>query len=328
MANLRRLWGTTQPHRQLLCADQRFYRLQIPNFDTTRSIVTERRIRLLREASQAFSINSNTVSLFRKVCEATEELPDDLPLVAIYDCSASDEERDNSADNSSTGEMAISQANSEVGRASGDHEKEDGGTSTFTRAAVVGIRPDSKVFPIEIPQAKAGEDAGTIGTKDEFLTRFREIEKHHKQIVLDKEDLETFADQLDKTQTGDQIETLVMIPLKTVDNALRAIAIVGLNPRQRLDADYQVFLDLWKAQLDHGLTSVRLVNEEIRRARFMSALIKRKNEELHQLLAARTQELRDSEMKFATMASISPVGIWRANPECVDGVRVSSPWVS
>lgn len=42
----------------------------------------------------------------------------------------------------------------------------------------------------------------------------------------------------------------------------------------------------------------------------MAALNRRKNEELQTLLEARTQELRSSESRFQTMASISPVGIF------------------
>lgn len=101
----------------------------------------------------------------------------------------------------------------------------------------------------------------------------------------------------------------------TLDDNLRAVAIVGLNPRKAFDDDYQIFLDLFKAQVSHGVTSIRLINEEIRRSRFFAALIKRKNEELHTMLEARTVELRASELKFHKMAEISPAGIWTATPE-------------
>lgn len=65
-----------------------------PNFDTTKSVVTERRIRLLREASQAFTLNSHPASLYRRVCQSVAKEPDDIPLLVFYDCSAADDERD------------------------------------------------------------------------------------------------------------------------------------------------------------------------------------------------------------------------------------------
>jgi hypothetical protein len=102
-----------------------------------------------------------------------------------------------------------------------------------------------------------------------------------------------------------------------MDDALRAIVVIGLNPRRPVDAAYKVFLELFQAQVSHGITSIRLIREEVRRARFFAALVKRKNDELHQLLEAKTEDLRSSELRFLRMAEDSPLGIWMANPQCI-----------
>lgn len=104
--------------------------------------------------------------------------------------------------------------------------------------------------------------------------------------------------------------SLLLHSITTSDDTVRGICIVGLNPRKAYSEDYQVFLDLFQAQVNHGVTSIRLVGEELRRSRFFAALIKRKNEELHVVLDARTEELRTSEQKFVKMAEICPSGIW------------------
>lgn len=97
-----------------------------------------------------------------------------------------------------------------------------------------------------------------------------------------------------------------------------------------------MFLELLQAQISHGITSIRLIREEVRRARFFAALVKRKNDELHQLLeqrqashyrrivmlpliviACQQEELRTSELRFLRMSEISPLGIWSATPESV-----------
>lgn len=101
--------------------------------------------------------------------------------------------------------------------------------------------------------------------------------------------------------------------ITTSDDTVRGICIVGLNPRKAYSEDYQVFLDLFQAQVNHGVTSIRLVGEELRRSRFFAALIKRKNDELHTVLDARTEELRSSQQKFVKMAEICPSGIWTVN---------------
>lgn len=112
-----------------------------------------------------------------------------------------------------------------------------------------------------------------------------------------------------------RVDRLPSPSITTSDDTVRGICIVGLNPRKAYSDDYQVFLDLFQAQLNHGVTSIRLVGEELRRSRFFAALIKRKNEELHVVLDARTEELRNSEQKFVKMAEICPSAIWTVDPK-------------
>lgn len=99
----------------------------------------------------------------------------------------------------------------------------------------------------------------------------------------------------------------------TSDDVVRGICIVGLNPRNTYGEDYQLFLDLFHAQVNHGVTNIRLIGEELRRSTFYAALVKRKNEELLQVLDARTEELRSSERKIVKMAEVCPSGIWTIN---------------
>ena len=186
---------------------------------------------------------------------------------------------------------------------------------TFVRAAVTGVEHDSKIFPLEIPPYDENSTELSIATHPLFLKQFRNVQRTRRPVVLKKEDIEAYAELLDKTSINDGIACIVMLPILTMDGSLRAIAIAGLNPRKAYDEDYQVFLDLFQAQISHGITSIRLVHEELRQSRFFAALIKRKNEELHQLLDARTQELRSSELKFLKMAEISPTGIWTTSLE-------------
>lgn len=198
--------------------------------------------------------------------------------MAFYDCSAADDARDIRSDASSA-DASLSQGSVDGASSSKQQSRvsvsQDKPSSTFfVRAALAGIRADSKIFPKEIPQASPDENAAVIGTKIELLACFREVERTHKQVVLAKDDFADFADQLEKSKNGSQINTLVFLPLLTADNHLRAILIAGLNPNRPLDKEYQVFLDLFSATISGGITSSRLAYEEIRRSRFMAALIK------------------------------------------------------
>lgn len=186
----------------------------------------------------------------------------------------------------------------------------------FALAATAGIAAGSKVIPGQIPSFTEDEDADAIGTRKAFLQYFRSVQRSHELVVVHKEQISSFAHELDRTGLGDEISSLAFVPIETTDGALRAIAVIGTNPRRPYDAAYQVFIELFQAQIAHGITSIRLVKEEVRRARFFAALVKRKNDELHQLLEQRTDDLKNSELRFLRMSEISPLGIWSANPKC------------
>lgn len=195
----------------------------------------------------------------------------------------------------------------------GARDKSD---STFIRAAISGTPSDSAIFPTEITSLDSVTGKESAMSHPAFLKVFREVLQSHEQRVMNKKDIEPFAEALGRVPGIDElITTLVLIPILTMDNSLRGVGILGLNPRKAFDDDYQMFVDLFRSQVSHGITSIRLVNEEIRRSRFFAALIKRKNEELHQLLDARTEELRSSELKFLKMAEMSPAGIYTATLE-------------
>ena len=299
-----------------------------PNFNITKAVITERRIRLLREASQSFSLKTTSTSFFRRVCKATSRNPIDLPLVVFYDCSIDEDPPHSSHETPTHQSSSASEVDEPAGYLQSTMNADFANSNlsegpqyinadiTYTRAAITGSHYDSKIFPPEIPPYSADNDKeASIAMYPSFRERLREVQRTHRALVLRGEMLAEYAEYLDKTCLGDSIACLVIMPILTMDNNLRAVAILGLNPRTPFDDDYQVFLDLFQAQVSHGITSIRLVKEEIRRSRFLAALIKRKNEELHQLLSARTEELRSSELKFLKMAEVNPAGIWTANLE-------------
>ena len=206
-----------------------------------------------------------------------------------------------------------------------DETRRIGPASTFILAATAGVSEGSEIFPKQIPPSEDNpgsdqekvDEAVRLKTHSLFLKYFREVEETHREVVIGEEDMAELQPLLDRTVMDDLITVLVIMPIMTVDDDLRAIAVIGTNPRKAYGEDYKVFLDLFRSQVSHGITSIRLVNEELRRSRFFAALIKRKNEELHQLLGARTDELKSSELKFVKMTEISPAGIWTATPRCV-----------
>ena len=319
----------------------RFYN---PFFETTAAVTADRRIRLLQEASHAFTVSSSTQSFLQQVCDASEQQAVDLPMLAFYDCSAHDDEQQLEDDiNASTsadlrpdadengenkpGERQRRRSNAsssnDTGRGSANADSDSETIAlefdkTYVRAAVCGVLPGSVVLPDSFPPEEgenrvhiSPDGTSTSNISTTLLKAFWKVVRFRQPQVLRSKQIEDLAEGIRRTETGDRINCIIIMPILAIKDGLRAIAVIGLNPRRAYDHDYQVFLDLFKAQIAHGLTSIRLVTEEVRRARMFAAIVKSKNEELHQLLEARTDELRSSEMKFTKMADISPAGIWR-----------------
>jgi hypothetical protein len=186
-------------------------------------------------------------------------------MIAFYDCSASDEAAESdlstAAQEGSIKEAACSESNSVTDSA--EDQVKRNGASTFYRTATAGISAESKVFPSQIPSTKDEVTVPTIATHPTFLNYFRRVQATHQMLVINKKEMEPFAKHLDKTQSGDDITCIVLLPIKTSDDKLRAIAITCLNPRIQYNDAYARFLDLFKAQVSHGVTSIRLVREEL-----------------------------------------------------------------
>ena len=102
--------------------------------------MTERRLKLLREASQAQGVETKPVELYQRICKAISRDPIDIPLLVFYDSSVADDEREMSEDsseqvweqNSQVEEREEEEAKSDT-RAAND-EYESGGTHQSGRA--------------------------------------------------------------------------------------------------------------------------------------------------------------------------------------------------
>lgn len=302
----------------------------VPNFDVTSAVITERRLQLLRDASQSFNFTSTPNAMFARISEVVARNRVDLPLLVFYDCGANEGTDSDSQFSSQEQSMlrdsseCASQADERPSKGNpSKQDRQDNGdvgpgnmrmdeqmdtpiSTRFTRAAFHGAKESSKVFPPEIDSAAPPY---APSAPPSFAHHLKALQESHKTIILEGKALEEYLPYLDPTELGDELRCILLLPILTVDNILRAVAIVGLNPRKRFDHDYKVFTELFQVQVSHGVASIRLVHEEIRRSRFFAALIKRKNEELHQLLDLRTQELKASERRFLKMLEVSPAGI-------------------
>lgn len=146
---------------------------------------------------------------------------------------------------------------------------------------------------------------------------FQDVQQTHRRVLIQGETLSEYHPYLEKTPLGDDLSCIVLFPIVTGDNLLRAIVVAGLNPRKQYDEDYKLFLQLLQGQITHGVASVRLIQEKLDRGTFAAALTARKNEELRSELEARTNQLQLSEQQFRNVLEKSPAAMSTLNPQYV-----------
>lgn len=168
-------------------------------------------------------------------------------------------------------------------------------------------------FPAQVVYDSAKPEPTTLAESASFGNYVLKAHMTKSVQIVTPDDTALLAARTPTTTLGDKMNAIVVIPIKTSENSkIRAVAIVGLNPRKALDEDYSTFLEVFAQSLSNGIAGVLLYSEELRRSHALAALNRQKNDELQILLAARTEELKSSETRFETMSSISPAGIFMA----------------
>ncbi|KAE8443515.1 hypothetical protein EG329_001755 [Mollisiaceae sp. DMI_Dod_QoI] len=109
-------------------------------------------------------------------------------------------------------------------------------------------------------------------------------------------------------------ESAVFLPIRsTADNVL-GFLILGINPRKRFDDDYMVFIELLSRQLATSMASAVLFEEEIRRGRMAAEQAAQDRSILSDKLAIQTHEALETESRFRRMADLAPVGMFHTDP--------------
>ena len=101
----------------------------------------------------------------------------------------------------------------------------------------------------------------------------------------------------------------------TTGDSIIGFLVMGVNPRRPYDDDYNLFVQLLSRQLATSMASVVLFEEEIRRGQRAAKLAALDRIELSEQLAARTEEVKESETRFTRMAEFAPVGMFIASSD-------------
>ncbi|KAF8241685.1 hypothetical protein K440DRAFT_665193 [Wilcoxina mikolae CBS 423.85] len=111
--------------------------------------------------------------------------------------------------------------------------------------------------------------------------------------------------------------TAVVIPILSRGDIIRteAFIVLGINPKRRLDDDYDIWLDQIQDNISEYLAGVRSAEQVVQEAmrEQLADVEKRRASELSARLKEVKDQLRKKELRFTNMASAIPIGLIEMN---------------
>jgi signal transduction histidine kinase/CheY-like chemotaxis protein len=288
-----------------------------PAFEMTRRKIAERRMLTLREVGERTATARRVKEFWKEVENALDTNPLDTPFVLLYSVNSSDD-----GDSNATSAYSPGLAGSKQCYLEGALGVPEGHSCAPKQ---IDLKSSSNGFgPIFREVLKEGIVLLRVTNKDstEQASGFADALSEDPEDLANSARLEipsTMLDGVDWRGFKDPCRSVVVCPVQptTVDGNLDPLGfiVLGVNPRRPYDADYSLFIQLLVRQLATSLASVVLIEEEIKRGQKAAELAALDRIQLSQQLAARTQEARDIETRFAHMANSSPAGLFIADSE-------------
>lgn len=258
-----------------------------PAFEKTRRKIAERRMHTLRDVGEATAAARDLKGFWGQLRRGLEDNEYDTPFVVIY---------------SVTGDLGSD--------ASSMQSENTAGSKQCVLEGSLGLPEGHRAAPAQI-DLKEGTSF--------FANVFRAAMKLEKPVLLRVEDGTLDATLLEGIQWrgfGDPCQAAVCCPIHlTGGGSVLGFLVMGVNPRRPYDDDYDLFVQLLSRQLATSMASVVLFEEEIAKGQREARLAAIDRIQLSEELAARTEEVAESETKFTRLAECAPVGIFIANSQ-------------
>lgn len=265
-------------------------------FETTKQVLTERRMSTLMLLGRCTSAAQTTQDLFKQAVRALEPNHYDIPFAAVYAAASPDMEMQRSQNLSDQRDTAVE------GSLASSEKSSNFTNRQWTLEGMLGLPTNCSSLPSRIDSEV---EAAAI------TSRFSEIIATGKITLLKAED-GTFPQALQgvaKSRAfGDKCTAAVLCPVGPTnrENVL-GFMLIGINPRHAYDDDYKTFINILSRQMATSIASVVLTEEELRRTRVAAALATQDRIRLSEQLAVTKQEAEASEVRFRTMTDLSPV---------------------
>ncbi|KAH8669640.1 putative histidine kinase M3YPp [Tricladium varicosporioides] len=255
-----------------------------PVIDTTRQVITDRRMAFLLRLGQYISSSREPKEFWQQLLHGLEPDHLDLPFALLY--SAGWDVNENLSETS------------EVSH----------GSRSWNLEGLIRVSEGPSIIPARL---SSDEDMS------HFLPDLPELLKEDSSKVLrtaDKTLPKAVADNLQANSGDFSYDSAVLLPIRSTGDTTLGFLILGINPRKRFDEDYKVFIGLLSRQLTTSMAAAVLFEDEIRRGRLAAEEADRDRNLLSRKLAIQTHEALEIESRFRRMADLAPVGMFHIDP--------------
>jgi PAS domain S-box-containing protein len=264
-------------------------------YETTKQVISERRMSTLMLLGRCTSTAKNTQDLFKQAVRAMDPNHYDIPFAAVYVAASPDTEMPRSQSLSGQLETAFEDYIALSDRSSIFANRQ------WTLEGMLGL-------PANCPSLPSRIDSEV--TAAAITSRFQEIITTGKITLLRVEEgtFPTGLQGIAKSRAwGDQCTAAVLCPVGPTnrENVL-GFLLIGINPRHAYDDDYKTFINILSRSMATSIASVVLTEEELRRTRVAAELATEDRIRLSEQLAVTKQEAEASEARFRRMTELSP----------------------
>lgn len=270
-----------------------------PVFETTKQVISERRMSTLMLLGRCTSAARSTQDVFKQALRGFEPNHYDIPFAAVYAAASPDTVVQHSQTPSEQRDST-----SESSKAYSDK------SSTFTERqwtleGMLGLPSNCAGLPSRIDSEQSAAAITSL---------FHKTISTGKITLLRVED-GTFPKGLQgvaKSRAfGDDCTAAVICPVGPTnrENVL-GFVLIGINPRHAYDDDYMTFVNILSRQMATSIASVVLAEEELKRTRAAAQLATQDRIRLSEQLAVTKQEAEASEVRFRRMTEMSPMAMF------------------
>ena len=270
-----------------------------PVFETTKQVISERRMSTLMLLGRCTSAATSTQEVFKQALRGFEPNHYDIPFAAVYAAASPDtsvqhpqapiEQRDAVSDSS--------KASSDKSSIFAERQ--------WSLEGMLGLPSNCSSLPSRIDSEQSAATITSLFSK--AITTGR--------ITLLRVEDGTFPKGLQgvaKSRAfGDDCTAAVICPVGPTnrENVL-GFVLIGINPRHAYDDDYKTFINILSRQMATSIASVVLAEEELRRTRIAAQLATQDRIRLSEQLAVTKQEAEASEVRFRRMTEMSPMAMF------------------